>query len=85
MSSVIYYSAPWCMPCKTLKPAVEKFCKENNVAFRDVNIDAPQPGAVVPSALTSVPSMMVVNDQGVEMLLSGGYATITALKQAVGS
>ncbi len=40
MSEVLYFSAPWCAPCRVVGRSVEKIDKQfADVTFRKVNID----------------------------------------------
>ena len=33
------FSAPWCGPCKALKPIIEKVCKDNGFNLIYINVD----------------------------------------------
>lgn len=39
MVGAIYFSAPWCGPCKTFGPVMEEVSSEMGVDVRKVNVD----------------------------------------------
>lgn len=36
---LIYFSAPWCGPCKQFGPLVERICKIGNLPYQKVLVD----------------------------------------------
>tara|TARA_B110000908_G_scaffold40318_1_gene48962 strand:+ start:735 stop:998 length:264 start_codon:yes stop_codon:yes gene_type:complete len=36
---ILYFSAPWCQPCKLMSPLLEQMDKQGKVRVRKVNID----------------------------------------------
>lgn len=63
MTNVIYFSTTWCGPCKVFKPVVQQASQETGkyVQF----IDAEQNKHMAEQyAVTSVPTIVVVNDAG---------------------
>ena len=50
--------APWCGPCKALKPVLEKVCKDKDVMLIKVNIDDNRPLAQR-YQVTSIPVMLL--------------------------
>jgi len=61
---ILYFTATWCGPCKTFKPIVQQVMSETgtNVQFIDVDQDKM---AIVTYQVTSVPTIMMVNDNGI--------------------
>jgi thioredoxin 1 len=61
---IIYFTAEWCGPCKTFKPIVQQVMSETgtNVQFIDVDQDKTTTSTY---QVTSVPTIMMVNDNGI--------------------
>ncbi len=41
MTQIFYYSAPWCGPCRTFGPLVDKVSHDSDVPIVKINIDDP--------------------------------------------
>ena len=54
---IVYYSAPWCSPCKKLWPRVERIAAEHKLPVEKIDIS----DKVVPGIL-SVPTIRVYAD-----------------------
>jgi len=61
---ILYFTAEWCGPCKTFKPIVQQEMSETgtNVQFIDVDQDKTTTSTY---QVTSVPTIMMVNDNGI--------------------
>ncbi len=61
---ILYFTAEWCGPCKTFKPIVQQVMSETgtNVQFIDVDQDKT---TISTYQVTSVPTIMMVNDDGI--------------------
>ena len=66
---VLYFSAPWCQPCKAFLPVVEAVCKEQraSLAVYDVHLDAE---ATQRYDIKSVPTLIVVAGEDVRLRTS---------------
>jgi thioredoxin 1 len=40
MKQLLYFSAPWCQPCKQFKPVIESLQSEMSITFIDVEISS---------------------------------------------
>jgi thiol-disulfide isomerase/thioredoxin len=36
---VLYFSAPWCGPCKVFKPIVQEVSRDLGISINDINVD----------------------------------------------
>ncbi len=60
----LYFSAPWCGPCKAFGPIMEDIAKE--IPVQKVNIDDENDLAMQYS-VRSVPTIVLVNENGKEL------------------
>ena len=68
---VLYFSAPWCGPCKTFKPVVESASSDLGVRVNYVNVDY---DASLPQkySITSVPTIIILGATGDELYRKSG-------------
>lgn len=59
---VLYFSAPWCGPCKVFKPIVQEVSRDLNVVIEDINVDYDTTYSQKYS-ISSVPTIIVVDNQ----------------------
>lgn len=59
MKQILYFSAPWCGPCKAFKPVMESLQSELPIQFIDVD-SSPQTSAQY--NVRSVPTTIVVQN-----------------------
>jgi thioredoxin-like negative regulator of GroEL len=59
MKQLLYFSAPWCGPCRSFRPVVESLQSEMSVTFIDVD-SSPQTAAQY--NVRSVPTIVVVQN-----------------------
>jgi thioredoxin-like negative regulator of GroEL len=62
MKQVLYFSAPWCGPCRAFKPIMESLQTEMSITFIDVD-SSPQTAATW--NVRSVPTVLVI-ENGIE-------------------
>lgn len=60
---VLYFTAPWCAPCKMFKPIVETVSGESGVNINYINVDYDASHAERYS-VTSVPTLIILDGQG---------------------
>ena len=71
MKTMLYFSAPWCGPCKTLAPIVNELSSQINV--RKINVDNDTELASK-FGIRSVPTLVLV-ENGVEIRRKVGVLT----------
>jgi thioredoxin-like negative regulator of GroEL len=71
MKQILYFSAPWCGPCKAFKPVMESLQSEMSITFIDVD-SSPQTAAQY--NVRSVPTTILV-ENGTEIGRAVGAKT----------
>ena len=71
MKQILYFSAPWCGPCKAFKPVMESLQSEMSIQFIDVD-SSPQTSQQY--NVRSVPTVVVVQN-GMEIGRAVGAKT----------
>ena len=69
--NVMYFSADWCGPCKVFKPIVQQASQESGVSVNYIKVDY-DASFTEKYSITSVPTIMVTNDQGTEVYRKSG-------------
>jgi len=66
----LYFSAPWCGPCRMLGPTMEKV-KEQGIAVEKINIDTEEL-LTMEYTVRSVPTVVLVDESGKEFARTVG-------------
>ena len=63
---ILYFSAPWCGPCKVMTPLIEQMGKQGRIRVKKVNVDY---DAQLPQQynIKSVPTMVLTDLDGNEI------------------
>jgi thioredoxin 1 len=73
MIEILYFSAPWCGPCKAMKPAIDKFettLDTSKVKITRVNIDE-EKELTSNYKIQSVPTFVFIKDSITLEVLAG--------------
>jgi len=77
MSQLLYFTAPWCGPCKLLKPKLNQL----TVSYRTINIDQDMDTANRYN-VRNIPCFMRINANGQEVSrIVGNSVTIDNIKR----
>ena len=64
MKKILYFSAPWCGPCKMLGPTMDSVA--NQVNFTKINVDE-DTNTSVKYGIRNVPTLVLVDQSGKEI------------------
>ena len=64
MKKIIYFSAPWCSPCKVLGPTMQKLSSE--LPITKINVDE-DTNTSVKYGIRNVPTLVLVDNSGKEL------------------
>lgn len=78
--NVIYFSAPWCGPCRIFKPVLQQVASEMGVAINDINVDY-DASLTEKYNITSVPTLLIVDHQGIPVFRNSGVMSRDQLVQ----
>ena len=71
---ILYFSAPWCGPCKVMSPLIEQMEKKGQIVVRKVNVDY---DAQLPTKynVRNVPTLILTDLNGTEIKRKVGQMT----------
>lgn len=78
---LVYFTAPWCAPCRTLGPVMEKVTE---VPVKKVDVDKDTPIATAYSVY-SVPTVIAVTSDGKELGRFSGSRDFEFVKRFIAS
>ena len=78
MKQIIYFTAKWCGPCRTLGPVMEGLSSELNIRRVDVDQDRE---LSTKYGIRSVPALVLVNEAGEEIKRSIGVQYREVIKE----
>ena len=79
MKKILYFSAPWCGPCKQFGPVMDRI-SQTGILVEKVNVDN-APAVAAAYNVRSVPTVIVVNSTGNEIGRSVGMISETQVRQ----
>jgi putative thioredoxin len=79
MKKILYFSAPWCGPCKQLGPIMDRI-SQTGILVEKVNIDN-VPALAAAYNVRSVPTVIVVDRSGNEINRSVGMLSESQVRQ----
>ena len=80
MKQALYFSASWCMPCKVLKPKMQKLAETVNIRFVDVDVE---PDLTSKYNIRSVPTVVVVDNLNEVSRYVGNNINPETIKQVI--
>ncbi|MDA7616886.1 thioredoxin family protein [bacterium] len=69
MKKILYFSAAWCGPCKTLGPIIESVAGQIN--YQKIDVDSNQ-DLSVKYGIRNIPTLVLVDRDGTELNRSTG-------------
>jgi thioredoxin 1 len=79
---VLYFSAPWCGPCKVFKPVVQEVSRDLGMGIEDINVDYDTTYSQKYS-ISSVPTIIVVDKQENVLFRHSGAMSKDQLKSTL--
>lgn len=79
MKKILYFSAPWCGPCKQFGPIMDRI-SQTGILVEKVNVDN-VPAVAAAYNVRSVPTIVVVNNTGNELGRSVGMISESQVRQ----
>ena len=61
MKKILYFTATWCAPCKTLGPIIESLSGQIN--YQKIDVDSNQDMSIK-YGVRNVPSLILINEKG---------------------
>ena len=79
MKKILYFSAPWCGPCKQFAPVMDRI-SQTGILVEKVNVDN-APAVAAAYNVRSVPTIVVVGSTGNEIGRSVGMISESQVRQ----
>ena len=82
MKKFMYFSAPWCGPCRQFGPVMERI-SQSGIPVEKINVDnAPQVAAAY--TVKSIPTTVLTDEQGKEIIRFVGVKSEQQIKEIYG-
>lgn len=78
---VLRFTAPWCAPCKQVAPIVDVAAAEAGLALEVIDIEQ-EPERAMQYRVVGVPTVMVVDEDGAELMRQVGSRPARVYQQA---
>lgn len=78
---VLDFYADWCNPCKALAPVLDKVIKENKLNLTKINIEEDMDDLSIKYNVRNIPTVIVVDDNDVEVKRFSGTKTEGDLRE----
>ena len=78
MKKILYFSAPWCGPCKVLGPTMQKLSSE--LPITKINVDEDNKNSVK-YGIRNVPTLILIDQSGKEINRLVGNVSEQQVKQ----
>jgi len=79
MKTVILFTAPWCEPCKAMKPALRALVADHEVKYEEIDVSENQPAARKYKVM-GVPTIIVTDDGEIVGRVTGSRSREQLLK-----
>ena len=79
MKKILYFSAPWCGPCKQFGPIMDRI-SQTGILVEKLNVDN-APAVAAAYNVRSLPTVIVVNSTGNEIGRSVGMLSESQVRQ----
>lgn len=75
----LYFSAPWCGPCKMLGPKIDEIAAKGEIVVQKVNVDTDEV-LTKQFGVRAVPTLVLVNDSMKELTRIVGVKPLQDIK-----
>lgn len=69
-SKLLEFFAPWCAPCRAMRPAVESALDGTDIELIDINVDE-DPDSARKYEVRAIPTLILIKDEEIGRLVGG--------------